>query len=116
MNELKPCPFCPDGGKPEIGYTVTYWGYCHTCGTEGPYKTTREEAIEAWNTRASLWIPANETVQEGQEAFVRVKFPGGPTVFYWATVENGVWSENFDDEIIPSGYVTHFHPIAEIPA
>lgn len=57
--ELKPCPFCKalgwmqiDGGifQGEVGYRVECQGKCHamTC-----YWHTEEQAIQAWNTRAT---------------------------------------------------------------
>jgi Lar family restriction alleviation protein len=51
--ELKNCPFC-DGVEPEIDdQTNLYWVSCWHCSTEGPAKESRQEAIEAWNTRAA---------------------------------------------------------------
>ena len=55
--ELKPCPFC--GGPawteeyPVKDGLSTFSAYCERCGAETSlgYKS-REEAAEAWNTRA----------------------------------------------------------------
>lgn len=58
-NELKPCLFCPDGGKP---YVISGKCYsfesgngskveCEKCQASGPLCETIQEAIEAWNTR-----------------------------------------------------------------
>lgn len=55
MNEeLKPCPFC--GGKAEISLLLSNYGVaCTSCmGAIFPAKEqTREEAIKAWNRRAT---------------------------------------------------------------
>ena len=50
-NELKPCPFC--GGEAEYGLTMAGEEvYCTNCGAAMPRTTTKDAAIEAWNTRA----------------------------------------------------------------
>lgn len=56
--ELKPCPFC--GGKAEVVWmpyiNVEGMGLvveCNHCWAETGYYATREEAIAAWNRRAS---------------------------------------------------------------
>lgn len=53
--KLKPCPWCPDGGKLSV---QTYPGmrhvkavYCDRCGAWGP-GGIGEEAVDAWNKRA----------------------------------------------------------------
>lgn len=66
-DELLPCPFC---GAAPAGYSgpdrIPYIGVevvseekgdsvvvCGTCGSNGSYERTREDAIKAWNTRSS---------------------------------------------------------------
>lgn len=59
--ELKPCPFCPDGGKLFInGGVGCRWVECSSCGCEGPAYETEAEAIEAWNTRAERTCKAEQ--------------------------------------------------------
>lgn len=53
MRELKPCPFC-GGTNIEINIIVdTPQAYlkCRRCGIEQSIYPTKEDAIEAWNTR-----------------------------------------------------------------
>lgn len=51
MSELLPCPFC--GGEAEYGLTVAGEEvYCTKCKAAMPRTTTKEQAIEAWNTRS----------------------------------------------------------------
>ncbi|MGP0838121.1 Lar family restriction alleviation protein [Serratia sp. CY85251] len=51
-NELKPCPFCPDG-KPEIDgdFYGDYFIQC-TCGARGAKSDNPCAAQELWNCRA----------------------------------------------------------------
>lgn len=56
MNKkLKPCPFC--GGEAERQWGINpkpiYWVECTECGIEGVVCLSEEEAIEAWNRRAT---------------------------------------------------------------
>lgn len=58
MEELKPCPFC--NGKSEIidtgnHYPRTFYRIvcCSSCAVQGKFYDTEEEAIEAWNRRAT---------------------------------------------------------------
>jgi len=51
MSELKPCPFC--GSEHVVCTKPTTWQvWCTDCKCIGPWKTEREDAIEAWNRRA----------------------------------------------------------------
>ncbi|EKO3908227.1 Lar family restriction alleviation protein [Vibrio fluvialis] len=75
MSELKPCPFC--GGEAEliqsepstarfnegtVNFAVACYGY--KCGVM-PYpklwQITKEEAVKAWNTRATVCDITNQT-------------------------------------------------------
>lgn len=57
MAKLKPCPFCGSKNIADHGKYNT-WINCIDCGAEGPIRgvelwKTKEDAIEAWNRRAS---------------------------------------------------------------
>lgn len=51
--ELLPCPFCGSLDVSILGNSVFY-GHCHSCDTGTGLYTTREEAVNAWNTRAPV--------------------------------------------------------------
>ena len=50
--ELKPCPFCGHKGQGPIMYDSEWWVACgnQKCWIHD-FKTSEEEAAEAWNTR-----------------------------------------------------------------
>ena len=58
--ELKPCPWCPEGGAISSGEALSNYPDgrtsiqtgCTECGAMGPERNTAEEADAAWNTRA----------------------------------------------------------------
>ena len=52
MSELLPCPFC--GGEAELtGFNAPeYWVWCPTCKASDDAHTGKQNAIDAWNTRA----------------------------------------------------------------
>ena len=48
--ELKPCPFC--GGEAEWFINKhAYMVECQNCYARGSLELTKQDAIEAWNTR-----------------------------------------------------------------
>lgn len=53
VDNLKPCPFC--GAESSVNYgrggTIAYVR-CEGCGVYSPHFTTKQEAVEFWNTRA----------------------------------------------------------------
>ena len=70
--ELKPCPFCGGEGKLKVAdgilddFTMFYCycpnGKCIAGGTD--WFKSREEAIEAWNTRAERTCTMHKTLTE----------------------------------------------------
>ena len=55
MEELKKCPFCPDGiAEKERIFMVGWVIKCRSCGASSPVKNRLEEAIKAWNTRKPM--------------------------------------------------------------
>lgn len=61
-DELKPCPFCGGPGGVGEGHDGEWTAYCESECPADPavYGNGRAKAIEAWNTRASGWIPVAE--------------------------------------------------------
>jgi Lar family restriction alleviation protein len=61
---LNLCPFCGAMNNITVEINPHYWDtgmqdfyavHCHECTTFGPYKSSREEAVSAWNERAFSW-------------------------------------------------------------
>ena len=79
MDKLKPCPFC--GGEARTGFAINdynRWGVeCTRCGATvevadwcGDYDT-EENAIKAWNRRASE--ASNEVIAKSKPKWISVK-------------------------------------------
>jgi hypothetical protein len=49
--ELKRCPFCRSRVIATLGNGSWWWVTCENCGCDGPTMSTKDRAIEAWNTR-----------------------------------------------------------------
>ncbi|MBU9404028.1 Lar family restriction alleviation protein [Burkholderia multivorans] len=54
MSELKSCPFC--SGIPRVDGYHRWMVSCLNlmCGSKGPVRRSRDEAIDAWNRRAPV--------------------------------------------------------------
>lgn len=52
INELKPCPFCGGGTHYYAPAPIDHHIQCEKCFAETGGFSSKEEAIEAWNTRA----------------------------------------------------------------
>lgn len=52
MEKLKPCPFC--GGEAVFRGQTYYYIWCKSCLAETRGSENKEEAIEAWNSRADV--------------------------------------------------------------
>jgi Lar family restriction alleviation protein len=50
--ELIPCPFCGGVAKHAFGMDK-HWVLCTVCGACGKMETTRQHAVDAWNTRTA---------------------------------------------------------------
>ena len=102
MTTLKPCPFCRRPGS-RMGTRVKEWtqsGNCYRVNVVGciPCHVTADE--EAWNTRASPWIPVSERLPEdGQrvvykmDRLIRGK-PFGPFLGTFTAEGHGFSSQN----------------------
>ena len=57
VSEASPCPFCGSSDvkpKPdEIQFTSSWWVVCLACRGRGPEACHADEAIRAWNERAT---------------------------------------------------------------
>lgn len=66
--ELKPCPFC--GGEAELYGISSFWnvkclkGCCFRPATEGNSYTSKEIAIDNWNTRRPSSISAVDCLKD----------------------------------------------------
>lgn len=117
MTDLKPCPFCPDGGAPAIlSATNDHQPSCKQCWLHLASCRTREEATELWNRRPSPWIRCAERMPEADKDVLFVWAPGPEG----RLVEKGRWfpGECFEDDSgnsVSVAFVTHWMPLPELP-
>lgn len=77
--ELEPCPFCPDGGKPEVqeefdfieGLPRLQRVSCIRCGSATTWYWDRQIAVLAWNKRS--WIDPNRAASMWAKEYWRGK-------------------------------------------
>lgn len=79
--ELLPCPFCdgefpPTATQDSKGFIVI----CVWCSALGPTRRTREEAIEAWNTRIAAPVDEEAYPDITDDQFARLKASVSPPV------------------------------------
>ena len=70
MSELKPCPFCSDGGDVEAS-EFSPVVECGDCGCE-QWGDTIKDAIEKWNTRPALTLSDERIAQIATSSAVMV--------------------------------------------
>lgn len=71
MPDLLSCPFC---GSVRTNMRSSgevrkehWWVCCRECDSDGPYKTTEEEARDAWNTRYKFSDEKIRALEDQQE-------------------------------------------------
>lgn len=66
MTILKPCPFCNLAESIVERYGAGFRVVCWNSGCcDGPVKPSKAEAIAAWNTRVSPWLPIESAPRDG---------------------------------------------------
>lgn len=79
MTDLKPCPFCPDGGSPALARPHTAPNevavYCGKCMVVTATYPSEAEAIAAWNRRS----PQGEEAETRGWTSVSLPTPASPT-------------------------------------
>lgn len=74
MSDLKPCPFC---GKPKALLEGYYHVRCTACQAQTGFFPTQQEAIDAWNCRASQWRSvADDPPPDGAEEIFAIDCHG----------------------------------------
>lgn len=77
--ELEKCPFCGVPGSLALCGFGTAQGECFECGSHGPYRSSHEEAIEAWNRRASQPpAPGEVDAGDGHDPVCMAVLKGAP--------------------------------------
>ena len=74
-DELKACPFCPDGGNPSLandvpdsevgGHPDSWLVYCQKCGCSFEHEDTIANAIKKWNTRPTVTPTDGDAERQG---------------------------------------------------
>lgn len=126
MPELQPCPFCGsttaptvmnqneaqwlDNDAKNLSMVVCCAAKKFGCGASTGFCDTAEQAIEAWNKRASDWIPCSERLPEdGERILICVNLASHESVQPDTCIEDGGYM------YLDSGYsfgkeVTHWMP------
>ena len=71
MEEIAPCPFCEDGGKPFPFYNQTlflsYTVKCHKCHAQGPHVKFDPSAISRQSWESIIAKPRSEAIARWNE-------------------------------------------------
>ena len=71
--EIKPCPFCGSEDVEVFPNYGRYFAACCDCGSEGPNKERKEEAIRKWNQRPYEYdMPAIVKKVQRMEAALKI--------------------------------------------
>lgn len=127
MDELKPCPFC-GGDRVKVTKPTMWQAWCMDCKAIGAARLTEQEAAEAWNTRASGWIPCSERTPEiaGGSVIVHAKNCYGQNAefiafqgygdFKWHTMDAGYMDHTQPGQVVSKAWeITHWMPLPEPP-
>lgn len=140
MPELKPCPFC--GGNAKMfsakanaaGTRFVYWVECNgsmcKCSPKTENYYTKEEAAEAWNKRASDWIPCSERMPDmmadrrPESAWSDDLKPSDDVLCYtnfkrqivaWYSHAYDEWTDVEEDHTYSRDQITHWMPLPPDP-
>ena len=50
-SDLKSCPFCKKRNAFVTWFPISWYVVCSECTAEGPNESSKQKAIQAWNTR-----------------------------------------------------------------
>lgn len=120
LQETIPCRFC--GGpitKVERRQRAGCYVVCTHCCAQGPAHHTAQEAVEAWNTRATPeseeWQPIETAPKDGTKVLCAwaKTFHATPHAEVCECGEEGYWFYSYDgDAPAPDDPPTHWMPLA----
>ena len=99
MSELKPCPCCGSCDASIKVMTVgTFRVFCESCRLCIPGCQTREEAIQAWNTRApqSQWISVDDRLPKPLVNVLVKQVYQDDLMIAFINKDGSVWVESCD--------------------
>ena len=129
MPELQPCPFCGSTTAPTVmnqneaqwldndaenpSMVVCCAAKKFGCGASTGFCDTAEQAVEAWNRRASDWIPCSERLPEIDGNYLCISNHEIKILPY----RNGVFYSICFDAVLRccNSSVTHWTPLPEPP-
>lgn len=124
-HDLKPCPFC---GSKSVhlaentleGHFIGYSVHCNGCGVENRYTKHMKKAVNAWNARASGWIPCSERMPRKYDTVLLAILSknGYDEPAYCVTIGCAKNETEFDcyaGDICDCEKVTHWMPLPNPP-
>ena len=128
MHELKPCPFCGSMTAPTVmnesealfnidadGEDMSMVVCCAAkkfgCGASTGFCDTAEQAVEAWNRRASGWIPCSEKKPKARTDVI-LQFDETMCVGFYS---HGLWNVNTGNGFYTAVLPSEDQPIAWMP-
>lgn len=130
MPELIPCPFCGSTTAPTImnqyeaqwidndmnaedqSMVVCCAAKKFGCGASTGFCDTAEQAVEAWNRRASDWIPCSERLPDADGNYIVMRANAVEILEYSVEMELFGFTEEYKDEI---GYnITEWYTVGGV--